>query len=66
MKKDLSWRLITEREIFFYSVTAYLSISFVERESRSQKDQKRCSEVHTEGLPGIIIYYLNVLQNKSS
>ena len=49
-------------------VTAYLSISFVERESRSQKDQKRRSEVHTEGLPcfdlsskklGIIIYILN-------
>ena len=66
MKKDLSWRLITEREIFFYSVTAYLSISVVARESRSKKDQRRCSEVHTEGLLGIIIYYLNVLQNKSS
>ena len=32
-------------------VTAYLSISFVERESRSQKDQKRRFEVQTEGLP---------------
>ena len=55
-----------EREIFFYCVTAYLSISFVERESRSQKDQKRRSEVHIEGLLGMMIYYLNVLQNKLS
>ena len=54
-------------------VTAYLSISFVERESRSQKDQKCRSSVQTEGLPcfdlsakklGIIIYYLNVLRSE--
>ena len=53
-------------------VTAYLSSSFVERESRSKKDQKHHSKVHTESLPcfylsakklGIFIYYLNVLRS---